>query len=103
MSEDQQPGAPPGAPPAHPALVPGALPMMETEEWREQFASHVFRTKDSMKYFLRTHRDELIEAGALVAPAGRLMVHPQRFEAVVQQIGQRLAASRSYTRRSDLQ
>jgi hypothetical protein len=84
-------------------MVPGALPMMETEEWREQFAAHVFRTKDSMKYFLRTHREELVEAGALVAPAGRLLVHPKRFEAVVQQIGQRMAASRTYSRRGDLQ
>lgn len=103
MSETQQPSAPPSAPPVHPAMAPGALPMMETEEWRELFATHVFRTKDSLKNFIRSHREELIEAGALGTPVGRMMVHPQRFEAMVQQIGQRMAASRSYTRRSDLQ
>lgn len=103
MNDTPQPGAPPDAPAAHPAMMPGALPIMEIEEWRQRCGAHVYRTPDSLKWFLRQHRDELVEAGALLAPAGRLLVHPQRFEAAVQQIGQRLAAARTYTRGSDLQ
>lgn len=77
----------------HPALKPGALQLMDLEEWRQKFAAHVYRTPDSIKWFLRQHRDELIEAGALVAPNGRFLVQPQRFETAVHQIGQRLAAT----------
>lgn len=77
----------------HPAFKPGALQLLEIEEWRQRYAAHVYRTPDSIKWFLRQHRDELIEAGALVAPTGRFLVNPQRFDAAVHKIGQRLAAT----------
>lgn len=72
---------------------PEPLPIMEPEDWREQCAGQVFRSSESLRCFIRQHRDELIERGAIVAPIGRQMIHPPAFEAAVMSIGQRLAAS----------
>jgi hypothetical protein len=66
---------------------------MEPEDYRTRCAGHVFRSPESLKYFVRQHRDELIESGAIRAPIGRQMIEPAAFEAAVMSIGQRLAAS----------
>lgn len=72
---------------------PAVLMIMEPEDWRTQCAAHVFRSMESMRYFIRQHRDELIDCGAIVAPIGRQMINPPLFEAAVMNIGQRLARS----------
>lgn len=78
--------------PAEPPKL-AALPIMEPEEWRLQYAGQVFRSNESLRYFIRQHRDELIDYGAIVAPIGRQMINPPTFEAAVLRIGQRLARS----------
>lgn len=72
---------------------PAALPIMEPEDWRAQCAGQVFRSSESLRYFIRQHRDELIQRRAIVAPIGRQMIHPPAFEAAVMDIGHRLANS----------
>ena len=46
-----------------------------------------FPSADSLKWFVRQHRDELATAGALINITGRLRFHPARFQAMAVQIG----------------
>lgn len=48
---------------------------------------HTFPTVDSIRWFTRTHRDRLADAGALIALAGRLRYHPERFQQAAAAIG----------------
>lgn len=54
-----------------------------------------FPTKDSLGWFIRRHRDTLVEAGALIVITGRLRFHPQRFKEVAVEIGRQLAMVRA--------
>lgn len=53
--------------------------------------AHIFRSPQSLKWFLRQHREELTKAGALLIVARRQMLDPVKTDAVVLQIGQRQA------------
>jgi hypothetical protein len=53
---------------------------------------NVYPSLDAFRWFVRRHRDELVAAGALVAPTGRLLVHPEAFDRVVLSVGPRRAA-----------
>lgn len=48
---------------------------------------HTFPTIDSIRWFTRMHRDQLAAAGALIALAGRLRYHPERFQQAAAEIG----------------
>ena len=48
---------------------------------------HIFRSDTSFQWFVRQHRAELIERGALVVLAGRRMVNPRVADAVVLSVG----------------
>lgn len=50
-----------------------------------------FPTQDSLRWFVRQHRDELIERGALISITGRLRFHPVLFQQVAIEIGRRHA------------
>ena len=54
-----------------------------------------FPTEQSAKWFVRQHRDELVEAGALIVLTGRLRFHPQRFKEAAVTIGRNLAKGRA--------
>lgn len=82
------------APPDDGARMPRPLPIMDTDEWRRQYGGHVFRSNESLRYFLRQHLDELIACGAVLSPIGRQMINPPLFERAVLAIGQRLATMR---------
>lgn len=56
--------------------------------------AHVFPSSESLRWFERQHRGELVKSGAVVMPAGRKMVDPVAFDGAVMTIGQRLAAAR---------
>ncbi len=66
------------------------------QQWEtyQQQNSHLFPTGESWRWFVRQHRPELIERGALCFVAGRLFVLPQVFDLAVVDIGRRLVASR---------
>ncbi|MEW6414374.1 MAG: hypothetical protein AB1482_03880 [Pseudomonadota bacterium] len=51
-----------------------------------------FPTEDSVRWFVRRHRDALAAAGAVVIIAGRMRFHPGRFKQTAVVIGQRAAA-----------
>lgn len=53
---------------------------------------HTFPTQDSVKWFVRQHRGELAENGALINITGRLRFHPGRFAQAAVEIGNRAAA-----------
>lgn len=52
-----------------------------------QAVVHTFPSKDSLKWFVRRHHDELVTAGALILIAGRLRFHPLVFQQAAVQIG----------------
>ena len=55
----------------------------------------VFPSPESLRWFERAHRAELIQRGALLMPNGRKLVDPQLFDAAVRDIGRRMAARRA--------
>ena len=71
------------APPDVAALTPTARYAQERR--------HLFPSDESIRWFLRQHKPELVEAGALLMVAGRWMADPSRFDAKVIEIGRRLA------------
>lgn len=65
--------------------------------WQDYQASRQewFRTQQSFRWFQYQHKAELAEAGALVLISGRVFVAPDRFDAVVLEVGRRLATTRA--------
>lgn len=57
----------------------------------QQANQHIFPSPNSLRWFYRQHRSELIESGAVVRLAGRLMVHGGNMERIVKVIGARAA------------
>ncbi len=53
---------------------------------------HTFPSPDSLKWFVRQHRDELANAGALINITGRLRFHPPRFNQAAVAIARRAVA-----------
>jgi hypothetical protein len=60
---------------------------------RDYVAQHpeLFKSLDSFNWFVRHHRTELAEAGALIRPTGRMLVVPGAFTNAVMAIGARRA------------
>lgn len=54
--------------------------------------AHIFKSDESLRWFVRQHHDELVKLGALVAPTGRRMAVPDKFDSAVVAIGSRMAA-----------
>ena len=55
---------------------------------------HLFPGGQSLRWFYRTHRQELIEAQAVVEVAGRSLINVPAFNLKVLEIGTRNAAAR---------
>jgi hypothetical protein len=54
--------------------------------------AHLFRTDDSLRYYLRDHKPRLVREGAISKIAGRWFCVPDVMARVVFQIGNELAA-----------
>ena len=50
-----------------------------------------FPTEDSVRWFVRRHRDALAAAGAVIIITGRMRYHPARFKQAAVEIGQKAA------------
>jgi hypothetical protein len=50
-------------------------------------------TEQSVNWFVRCHREQLADNGALILVAGRLRFHPARFKQSVVEIGARAAGA----------
>ena len=55
---------------------------------------NIFPSRPSIDWFVRVHKKELIEAGALVLLTGKSVVNPTAFSQTVLSIGQRTALAR---------
>ena len=63
--------------------------------WLEREPNAFFPTKSSLDWFIKSHRAELVEKGALIPGQGRAgsLVHPGRLSAAVIEIRTRPAAA----------
>lgn len=59
-------------------------------EYRQQ-RQRFFPSEGSLQWFLRQHRAELIEAGALLLHAGKYFANPETFDAFVMKAGSEAA------------
>jgi len=59
-----------------------------------QNREHVFRSEQSLQWFVRRNKARLVEAGALIMLSGRWHVVPSRFDSIVLEAGQ-LAAKQA--------
>lgn len=50
--------------------------------------THVFPSRASLDWFIRRHRQRIIDAGAMSIPAGRKLIDNERFDQVVVDVGQ---------------
>lgn len=60
--------------------------------------SQVFPGVESLRWFERQHRAELIERGAILMPNGRKLLDPEAFDRAVVEIGKRLATKNRWNR-----
>ena len=78
---------------AKPPEAVRGLPLIAYEAY-QQSRAHVFPSVESLRWFERQHRAELVARGALCMPAGRKLVLAEKFDAVVLEVGARLVAAR---------
>ena len=64
------------------------ISLTSPESYR-QTRTNLFPSPQSLLWFVRQNRAELIEASAIIRVAGRNLVHPNRCDEVVVRIGQR--------------
>lgn len=60
--------------------------------------SQVFPGVESLRWFERQHRAELLERGAILMPNGRKLLDPEAFDRAVVEIGKRLATKNKWNR-----
>ncbi len=56
--------------------------LVPTEEYRGP-RTHLFPSRESLAWFIRRHRDDLVSGGALRIPTGRWLVDPELFDRFV--------------------
>ena len=61
----------------------------------QQRHENIFKSRESLRWFIRRHRARLMERGALTAPIGELLIVEDLFNQVVQEVGAERAASLS--------
>ena len=57
-----------------------------------QGREHILQSSESLRWFIRSNRTELMRRGAIVAPAGRKMLVADAFDQAVVEIGAKRAA-----------
>jgi len=70
------------------AIAQALVPLVAYQESR----ANLFVSIESIRWFVRQQQRELIDSGALLMVAGRHMVSPQQFDAVVLDSGKRRAS-----------
>ena len=64
--------------------------LLALEQYRAQRA-HLFPSLSSLQWWMRTHRRQAIEAGALLLVRGRYHVNPEKMDACIAAAGQEAA------------
>lgn len=72
------------------SVLQSAITMQEYRNSR----ANVFPSDNALQWFTRSHMADLAKNGAIIAPAGRKLVVPDRFDAEVARIGGLRACSR---------
>lgn len=75
----------------HTATAPTLEEFVELQKLH-QTVQATFQTEDSLKWFVRRHRPELVGAGALIIIAGRMRFHPDIFQKTAVKIGRKQGA-----------
>jgi hypothetical protein len=57
----------------------------------QQSRANLFGSIESIRWYARQHRDDLIKAGALLTVAGRVKVDPAQFDSCVLAFGKQAA------------
>jgi len=68
-----------------------ALDLRSPDDYRAE-RLHIYPSADSLRWFIRRNRDELVTCGALTCPTGRWLVQPEAFDQAILDIGQKRAA-----------
>ena len=68
--------------------------LIPPDEYLER-RQHVFPSRESLNWFVRQHRDQLMRCGALAAPTGRRLIDPGKFDRYVGRQTSGRAAKRS--------
>jgi hypothetical protein len=70
---------------------------LQVGDWLDHHPNPFFQTRSSLDWFVRHHREELVERGALIPRAGRngSLIHQERFPEAVVDIHRREAQERS--------
>jgi len=78
-------------------LVPDLSGYTSVGEWRDNFGGPFFETRSSLDWFIKQHREELVECGALIPRGGRSgsLLSKQEFPKAVIQIFRRKALGRT--------
>jgi hypothetical protein len=66
-----------------------------------QFRQHIFPSATSLHWFLRKHKEHLVQHGALLMLNGRWLASPDKFDAYLAKVGT-LAATRQLTSSGEL-
>jgi hypothetical protein len=69
-------------------VISNGLQALATVEQYRASREHVFSSPTSVEWFIRMNRSTLAERGALFLIAGRRMINPAAFDAVVLSVGQ---------------
>lgn len=67
------------------------LQLVQMRDYQRQ-RHQIFPSLDSLRWFIRSHRAELVDRGALLMPTGTTLICPGPFDAVVVEVGKRRAA-----------
>lgn len=59
----------------------------------QQRHENIFKSRESVRWFIRRHRARLMERGALTAPLGELLIDEEAFNEVVREVGAERAAA----------
>jgi hypothetical protein len=68
-------------------LPPAAFADLRERAVYQQENVHVYPSRASLNWAIRTNRQRLVEAGAIVELSGKVFVVPSRFEAEMLKIG----------------
>ena len=63
------------------------LALVHLTDYRQAGRDHIFPSEASLLWFIRKNKTVLAKAGAILKPAGRLMINQDKFDNAVLNIG----------------
>lgn len=72
--------------------APSALDDLQKLDAYQQRTSHIFPGIQSIRWYVRQHRVDLVRSGALLTIAGRHWIAPSKFDQCVLALGQGIVA-----------